>query len=123
MGVSSSATLFERRQVDRERRVARRTPFVAAVRSAVNDEARPELALSMDLSESGMKLRRCEGHAAAPLVRLEFELPDGGRPIVAAGRLLFDHGEAGYRATGVRFIGLCDEEQARIARFVASQQS
>ena len=75
----------------------------------------------MDLSESGMKLRRCAGKAAAPLVRLEFELPDGGSPIVAAGRLLFDHGEGGYRATGVRFIGLCEEEQARIARFVASQ--
>jgi hypothetical protein len=130
--VPRSAILFERRRAERERRAARRAPFVAAVRSAPAGAQGVELALAIDLSESGMRLRRCHGVDAdtQPLVRLEFELPDGGPPIVAAGRLLFDHcegrraGEGGaFRASGVRFIGLCDEEQARIARFVAMQSA
>src|SRR5688572_8252393 len=129
---SRSAVLFERRRAERERRAARRAPFIAAVRSAQASSEGVELALAIDLSESGMRLRRCHGVDAdtQPLVRLEFELPDGGPPIVTAGRLLFDHcegrraGEGGaFRASGVRFIGLCDEEQARIARFVAMQSA
>ena len=85
-----------------------------------------ELALSVDLSETGMRLRRCarrDDRAPAPVfVRLEFELPDGGAPIVAAGRLLFEGEDRapGYRAAGIRFIGLDEEEQARIARFVGA---
>jgi hypothetical protein len=117
----SAAVQFERRRTAGERRSARRTPFIAAVRSAPAGGLASELALAVDLSESGMRLRRCAGPQQAVLVRLEFELPDGQGPIVAAGRLLFEHGEQerGYRASGVRFIGLDDDEQARIARFVA----
>jgi hypothetical protein len=120
--VPRSAVLFERRRVESERRTTRRAPFVAAVRSARAGGVMNELALSVDLSESGMRLRRCARAEAssALLVRLEFELPDGGAPIVAAGRLLFegDDGATGYRAAGIRFIGLDEDEQARIARFV-----
>jgi c-di-GMP-binding flagellar brake protein YcgR len=120
--VPRSAVLFERRRVESERRTTRRKPFVAAVRSAPASGVMNELALSVDLSETGMRLRRCvRMESRAPIfVRLEFELPDGGEPIVAAGRLLFedDDGATGYRAAGIRFIGLDEEEQARIARFV-----
>jgi hypothetical protein len=120
--VPRSAVMFERRRNAGERRSARRTPFVAAVRSAPADGLSTELALAVDLSESGMRLRRCPGDQTSMLVRLEFELPDGQGPLVAAGRLLFEHGEPerGYRAAGVRFIGLAEEEQARISRFVSS---
>jgi hypothetical protein len=104
-----------------ERRVARRAPFVAAVRSAPASGLATELALALDLSESGMRLRRCASNDHGLLVRLEFELPDGGGPIEAVARLLFEEDDRGYRASGVRFIGLDDEEQARIARFVADK--
>ena len=37
----------------------------------------------------------------------------------ASGRPLFDGADGSYRMTGIRFIGLDDEEAARIASYVA----
>jgi PilZ domain len=115
---SSAVSLFDRRRTPRERRNARRAPFVASVRSSAN-ATREELALAVDLSETGMRLRRVGDAPNAGLIHLEFELPDGGAPILASGRLLFDADDGSYRMTGVRFIGLDEEEAARIASYVA----
>ena len=109
--------LADRRRSSRERRESLRAPFVAAVRSAHRDEE--ELALALDLSESGMRLRRCEGAGEAAVVRLEFELPDGGGPVVAAGRLLFEKRDGSHYAAGVRFVDLGTDDALRIARYVA----
>ena len=116
--MSAASVLFDRRRTPMERRATRRAPFVASVRSTA--EAVPEeLALAVDLSETGMRLRRLPGAPGAGLIHLEFELPDGGAPIHASGRLLFDGADGSYRMTGVRFIGLDDDEAARIASYVA----
>ncbi len=118
--VLADNALLDRRRITRERRASTRAPFVASVRSASSTDEE-ELALAVDLSTSGMRLRRCDAHAApvAPLVRLEFELPDGGAPVVAAGRLLFESREGRYYASGVRFVDLADEDLLRISQYVA----
>jgi hypothetical protein len=112
---------FDRRRTPRERRGARRAPFVAAVRSSPSTTRaeREELALAVDLSERGMRLRRLLDAPAQGLVQLEFELPDGGAPILATGRLLGGDAHGSYRMSGVRFIDLDGDEAARIARYVA----
>ncbi len=119
--MSAAAVLFDRRRTPVERRATRRAPFVASVRSTTEatEAEREELALAVDLSETGMRLRRLPGAPGAGLIHLEFELPDGGAPIHASGRLLFDGADGSYRMTGVRFIGLDDLELARIASYVA----
>jgi hypothetical protein len=124
--MSAAVVLFDRRRTPMERRATRRAPFVASVRStseatseASAEGEREELALAVDLSETGMRLRRLPGTPGGGLIHLEFELPDGGAPIHASGRLLFDGADGSYRMTGVRFIGLDELELARIASYVA----
>ena len=115
---------IDRRRSARERRFARRAPFVAAVRRAAREvEARDELALSVDLSTSGMRLRRPGGEPLYGLVRVEFEIPDGRGPLVATGWLLSDEHDPGQdlRATGIRFVDLDELDAERIAAFVASR--
>ena len=102
--------------------MARRAPFVAAVRSAPQI-GREELALAIDLSETGMRLRRCaspHAYTEARVVELEFELPDGGAPIRVEGCFEFEGVDGSYRAAGVRFVALERADEARIARYVAS---
>ncbi len=119
--------MIERRQIQRERRTSYRAPFVAAVRSATDEAV--ELALAVDLSRSGMRLRRapdtkplCEDSAQieGPVVHLEFELPDGGEALQVAGRLLFERSEGSFRAAGVRFLELGIDDELRIASYVAA---
>lgn len=113
--------LTERRQTTRERRSDCRAPFVAAVRTAPLVSGVDELALAIDLSSSGMRLRRVATPPRydAPRVRLEFELPDGQGPLVVQGELLFERSDGSFVASGVRFIELGTEEALRIATYVA----
>ena len=91
-----------------------------------------ELALSVDLSLTGMRLRRVASKAAEPIIvedqsvtasgpviHLEFELPDGGDTLRIAGRLLFERVDGSFRAAGVRFLELGIDDELRIASFVA----
>jgi len=120
--------VIDRRQNPRERRESERAPFVAAVSSASSEDA-IELALALDLSRTGMRLRRCADAvpipsatdpttSSGPMVRIEFELPDGGEPVVARAQLLFAHGDGSFRASGLRFVELALEDELRIARYV-----
>ncbi|MEO6954800.1 MAG: PilZ domain-containing protein [Polyangia bacterium] len=120
-----SATVIDRRQTNRERRTDNRAPFVAAVRSVPLLAGRDELALALDLSSSGMRLRRVATPKRhdAPRVRLEFELPDGQGPIVVQGELLFDRTDGTFVASGVRFVELGTEEALRIATYVAQSET
>ena len=119
--------MIERRQIQRERRTSYCAPFVAAVRSATDEVV--ELALAVDLSRSGMRLRRAPDmkpllddtvQIQGPVVHLEFELPDGGEPLQIAGRLLFERNDGGFRAAGVRFLELGIDDELRIASYVAA---
>ena len=118
-------TLLDRRQTNRERRADSRAPFVAAVRTAPLLAGLDELALALDLSSSGMRLRRVPmpPRHDAPRVRLEFELPDGQGPIVVQGELLFERSEGSFMASGVRFVELGTEEALRIASYVAQSDT
>lgn len=113
--------MIDRRQSPRDRRECARAPFVAAVRSA--SDGAVELALSLDLSRTGMRLRRAApAETAGPEVRIEFELPDGEGPVVARGQLLCVEGDGSFRASGLRFVDLSLEDELRIARFVDDQR-
>lgn len=101
---------------------------MAAVRSATDEAV--ELALAIDLSRSGMRLRRVldpRTHRAepapaveGPMVHLEFELPDGGAPLQVAARLLFERSDGSFRAAGVRFVELGIDDELRIASYIAA---
>ena len=125
----------ERRTAPVERRVARRIPFVAAVRHKVGFEV--QLALAQDLGPDGLKLKLPAGRAYHPRtpVTLTFELPDGGELVRARGDIVFERGEqstattrrsgadprpanGGYQITGVRFTELSPLDHARILRIL-----
>jgi hypothetical protein len=118
----------ERRTAPVERRVARRIPFVAAVRHKVGFEV--QLALAQDLGPDGLKLKLPAGRAYLPRtpVTLTFELPDGGELVRARGDIVFERGESpagtrrsaagGYQISGVRFTELSPLDHARILRIL-----
>ena len=111
-------TMTDRRQTPRERRTARRAPFVAAVRQHHGQEI--GLALAQDLGESGMKLR-CLPDSARPTsgaITLSFELPDGGELLSIEGAVVFARAEGAYQTTGVRFLSISSRDRSRIARFL-----
>ncbi len=110
--------MLERRTAPLERRVARRVPFVAAVRHEVGADV--ELALAQDLGPEGLKLKRPRGSAYQPRtpVSLAFELPDGGELVSARGVLVFDRAQGSFQTCGVRFTELSPLDHARIVRVI-----
>ncbi len=110
----------DRRSAPPERRRARRTPFIAAVRHTVSDGA-VELALAQNLGPSGIELKRpAGGHACLPRtpVRLAFELPDGGDLVHVEGAIVFERAAGAYQSCGVRFESVSHRDRARILRFL-----
>src|SRR5690242_6716747 len=104
--------MVERRRSPAERRRARRTEFVAAVRVGAPGlliRGRPDvqLALARDLGEEGIGLR-CAGRRYLPCTPMtqSFELPDGGELVEVRGSVVFGRDENGYEETGVRFCDL-----------------
>jgi hypothetical protein len=107
----------DRRRSSRERRAARRAPFVAAVRQSAGDAL--TLALAQDLGESGMKLRVAPpAFASEAPVALAFELPDGGELLHVEGAVVFERADGAYRETGIRFLSLSSRDRSRIARYL-----
>lgn len=108
----------ERRVSPTERRRARRAPFVAAVRQHVGDDT--WLALSTDLGETGMALKRVPGPTFQPHtpMTLSFELPDGGDLIHVRAGVVFERADGNYQQTGVRFEAITWADRQRIARFL-----
>ena len=113
----------DRRQSRVERRVSRRSPFVAAVRHEVGADV--ELALAQNLGPTGMELKRPPGRTYSPStpVSLAFELPDGGDLVSVRGAVVFERGESHgpgaareHRRCGVRFDSLSPLDHARILR-------
>jgi hypothetical protein len=108
----------ERRTASVERRVARRIPFIAAVRHRVG--RREELALAQDLGPDGVQLKRPAGATYLPRtpVTLTFALPDGGDLVRARGAIVFERAAGGYQQCGVRFTELSPLDHARILRIL-----
>jgi hypothetical protein len=107
----------DRRRSSRERRVARRAPFVAAVRQSAGEEL--TLALAQDLGERGMKLRvPPPARWADEPVALAFELPDGGELLEVEGAVVFERALGAYRETGIRFLSMSPRDRSRIARYL-----
>jgi hypothetical protein len=111
--------MTERRRAVSERRSVGRMPFVASVRSTVGSET--QLALSQNLGEHGMELRRRPGRALQPRtpVVLIFELPDGGDLVKVRGVVSFERFDGSWQATGVRFVAMSERDWQRIKTFVA----
>jgi hypothetical protein len=116
----------DRRSAPPERRRARRTPFIAAVRHTVcigstDGAATVELALAQNLGPSGIELKRpAGGRACLPRtpVRLAFELPDGGDLVHVEGAIVFERAAGAYQSCGVRFESVSHRDRARILRFL-----
>jgi len=111
--------MTERRRAVSERRSVGRMPFVASVRQMVGSET--QLALSQNLGEHGMELRRRPGRPyqpRTPLV-LVFELPDGGELVKARGVVAFERFDGFWQSTGVRFVAMSERDWQRIKAFVA----
>jgi hypothetical protein len=111
----------ERRLSPRERRRARRAPFVASVRQDIGTDT--QLALAQNLGETGMELRRIADRAFLPRTPmvLAFELPDGGDLISVRGAVVFERADGRYQTTGVRFEAISLPDRARIARYLDSK--
>jgi hypothetical protein len=110
--------MMDRRRSSRERRGGERAPLVAAVRQRVGGDV--QLALTQNVSETGVRLKRVRGRALLPRtpMTVSFELPDGGGVLSVRGAVVFERAEGAYQATGVRFEDLSPLDYARIARFV-----
>jgi hypothetical protein len=112
----------DRRRSPSERRRGRRVRFVASVLKRVGDET--ALALSQDLGESGMQLRRVAGVTYLPRtpMMLTFELPGERELIRVRGEVVFERSAgSSWQITGVRFEDLSDADRARINRFLDEQ--
>lgn len=111
--------MTERRRAVSERRSVGRMPFVASVRQLVGSET--QLALSQNLGERGMELRRRPGRAYLPRtpMLLVFELPDGGDLIKVRAMVSFERFDGAWQATGVRFVAMSERDWQRIKAFVA----
>jgi hypothetical protein len=108
--------MLERRTAPLERRLARRIPFVAAVKHKVGRDV--QLALSLDLGPDGLRLKRPAGVTYLPRtpVSLTFALPDGGELVRARGVMVFERAQGGYAQCGVRFTELSPLDHERILR-------
>lgn len=110
----------DRRRAPRDRRAARRLPFVAAVLR--QEGSRRELLQSCDLGLLGMQVRRLAdddaGPGPLPALRLSFELPDGGEVMTLQAQVVFDRLEGSYRKSGLRFFELPVEVEQRLRLFL-----
>src|SRR5262245_49732953 len=105
--------MTDRRRSSRERRRGRRAPLVAAVRQRVGGDV--QLALTQNLSETGLQLRRVRGRAYLPRtpMTVSFQLPDGGELVSVRGQVVFERTDGPFQATGLSFEELSPLDYAR----------
>jgi uncharacterized protein (TIGR02266 family) len=83
---------------------------------------------AVNLSPGGLCLHLPRPFALGEVFALSFELPDGGPPIEAAGRVVWCDlpgvgGRVRFCESGVRFEALRDADRRRIQRFVGGPEA
>lgn len=111
----------DRRRSQVDRRGARRHPFVAAVRASLGQGV--SLGQAANLGMTGMLVQRTWGPTEETwpqntVMRLRFELPDGGDLLELAGEVVFDRPGGRCFTTGVRFGEMPVEAAARLRSFL-----
>lgn len=107
-----------------ERRLAPRVPCNVYVRE-VNDEASGFLCQAMNVSETGMYLRRLQGGVLleGEQVQLEFSLPGDETPIWATARVVDQVEETMHEAAGVQFSWISGDDRRRLKDHVRGERT